>query len=76
MERESSQLRHREQQEGAALNHNQNAAIEFASVEEMLRHDASQTPVPSAIAERLHDSIALEPQPARAWWRRLRLWKE
>jgi hypothetical protein len=75
MERESSQLRHHEQQESATLNQTQHTAIEFASVEEMLRHDASQTPVPSAIAERLHDSIALEPQPTRAWWRRLRLWK-
>ena len=30
---------------------------EFASVEEMLRHDALHTPVPPAIAHRLQESI-------------------
>jgi len=75
MERESSQLRHREQQENAELTQSQRAAIEFASVEEMLRFDASQAAVPTAIAERLHASIALEPPPRPAWWRRLQGWR-
>ena len=49
------------------------SAREFASVEEMLRHDALHTPVPPTIAHRLEDSIAQSPPspPGRAWWRRL-----
>ena len=44
---------------------------EFASVEELLRHDALHTPVPPNIAHRLADSASqLPPPPARAWWRR------
>jgi hypothetical protein len=44
---------------------------EFASVEEMLRHDALHTPVPPNIEHRLADSISqLPPPPARGWWRR------
>ena len=45
---------------------------EFASVEEMLRHDALHTPVPPFIAHRLEKSIGESPPPpGRAWWRRL-----
>lgn len=46
------------------------AGHEFASVEEMLRHDHAQTEVPPVVAERLKQSIAQEPTPARPWWRR------
>ena len=47
------------------------SAREFASVEEMLRHDALHTPVPPNIADRLGESIGqLPPPPPRAWWRR------
>jgi hypothetical protein len=75
MERESSQLRHREQQESTELNQNHQAAIEFESVEEMLRFDASQTGIPTAISERLDASIALEPPPRPSWWRKLQGWR-
>ena len=75
MERESSYLRHREQHESTELNQNHQAAIEFASVEEMLRFDASQTGVPAAIADRLDASIAQEPPPRPSWWRKLRGWR-
>jgi hypothetical protein len=45
---------------------------EFASVEQMLRHDASHTPVPPTIAHRLAESIGPSSPPReRAWWRRL-----
>jgi len=44
---------------------------EFASVEEMLRHDALHTPVPPTIAYRLEESVKqLPPASSRAWWRR------
>jgi hypothetical protein len=47
------------------------SALEFATVEEMLRHDALHTPVPPTIATRLEESTSqLEPPPGRAWWRR------
>ena len=75
MERESSQLRHREQQESVHLNHTGQAGREFASVDEMLRYDATQTVVPTGIAERLQDSIRGDPKLTRSLWRRLRFWK-
>lgn len=46
------------------------AGHEFASVEEMLRHDHARTEVPPVVAERLKESIAQEPKPDRPWWRR------
>jgi hypothetical protein len=54
------------QQQSAAT-----SAREFASAEEMLRHDAMHTPVPPAIAERLEQSLAQLPRPPRSWWRRI-----
>ena len=44
---------------------------EFASVEDLLRYDASQVTPPPAIAERLQDSLESEPSPKRSWWRQL-----
>jgi len=75
MERESSQLRHREQQESIHLNHTGQAGRDFASVDEMLRYDATQTEVPTGIAVRLQDSISRDPKLTRSFWRRLRFWK-
>ena len=50
----------------------QQGAREFATAEEMLRHDALHTPVPPAIGRRLQESVSQLPAPpARAWWRRL-----
>ncbi len=66
-------LTSQEQEQLAAQQQQQQAtgAQEFASVEEMLRHDALHTPVPPRIAHRLEESISqLPPPPPRAWWRR------
>lgn len=61
-----------QEQEQLAAQQQQSAAQEFESVEEMIRHDALDTPVPPRIAERLDESISqLPPPPAKAWWRRL-----
>jgi len=49
----------------------QQATREFSSPEELLRHDAEQIEVPRALANRVAESIAREPRPARSWWRRL-----
>jgi len=60
-------------QEQHQLSHSasqQSAMREFASTEELLRHDAAQTDVPPAIAERLTQSIAKLPQKPQSWWQR------
>ena len=46
------------------------AALEFAQAEDLIRHDASKTEVPASLPRRLQESIAREPKPARPWWRR------
>jgi hypothetical protein len=72
MKRESK-LTQKEQEELAAeLQQTQlSSAQEFASVEEMLRHDALHTPVPPNIADRLEESVKdLPPSAAKGWWRR------
>jgi hypothetical protein len=47
------------------------AGIEFATVDDMLRHDALHTPVPPNIAKRLSESLAKEAPIAKPWWKRL-----
>lgn len=47
---------------------------EFATPEELLRHDRGQTAVPPGIAERLGETLAATPPPAvekKPWWKRL-----
>jgi hypothetical protein len=44
---------------------------QFATVEELLRHDSEQNPVPAEIGERLNASIAAEPKPSRSWFKGL-----
>jgi hypothetical protein len=45
---------------------------EFATVEELLRHDAGQNPVPGSVAQRLAESIGTEPaKPSKPWWKRI-----
>ena len=72
MKRESKLTQKEQEQLAAAQQQTQlPSAREFASVEEMLRHDALHTPVPPTIAHRLEESIRQLPPPAgRGWWRR------
>ena len=49
----------------------QDSVSEFKSAEEMLRHDALQTPVPPAIAHRLQQSLRQNSSPSNPWWRKL-----
>jgi hypothetical protein len=68
-----TKLTPREQEQLAATQEQTQSSSpqEFASVEEMIRHDTLNTPVPPTIAHRLADSISqLPPPPARGWWRR------
>ena len=68
-----TKLTAKEEEQQAAAQHevHQQGAIEFATPEEMLRHDAVHTPVPPAIAHRLQASTAELPQPPQSWWKRL-----
>ena len=47
----------------------QSSVLEFATAEEMLRHDALHTPVPPGIESRLQESIDRTPRN-KSWWRR------
>jgi hypothetical protein len=72
MKRESKLTQQEQEQLAAAQQQAQAPAPkEFASVEEMLRHDALHTPVPPPIAHRLEASVSqLPPTASRGWWRR------
>ncbi len=59
-----------QEQEQVAHTSGQQGTREFATTEELLRHDAAQTEVPPTIAERLSQSIAKLPPPKRRWWQR------
>lgn len=69
MKHESKQ-QSREQEQLAASSGGQ-VATEFATTEELLRHDAARTEVPPVIAERLSKSIEHLPRPSRSWWQRI-----
>jgi hypothetical protein len=66
----TSQEQQLEQQAAQHQESLQTSAIEFDSVEKMLRHDAMHTPVPPVIAHRLEASIGPMVPAGRPWWRR------
>jgi hypothetical protein len=71
--RQENKLTPKEQEQLAAAQQQTQSSspLEFASVEEMLRHDALHTLVPPTIAGRLEESVRqLPPAASRAWWRR------
>ena len=77
MEHKSSRLQHqhetREELDGNSRQQQlqSQAQVEFASVEEMLRHDAAQNSPSPSIAERLAKSTEPIRKPGAPWWRRL-----
>jgi hypothetical protein len=73
MKPDSSRLRQQQQHvEQTELNVQPGqSAREFASVDDLIRFDASQHPPPEVLAERLKASTAREPKPVVSWWRRL-----
>jgi hypothetical protein len=61
-----------QEQAQLATTASQPAALrEFATAEELVRHDAAQAEVPPVIAERLTQSIQNLPPPSKSWWQRL-----
>jgi hypothetical protein len=74
LQRLQSELETQHQQQETTQETTQtSAAREFATPEEMLRHDAAQTVVPPEIKTRLADSVQQEPAPNRSpsWWQKL-----
>ena len=73
MNHDPSKLRHqhRQQEEFDTQSIQKPGLHEFASVDDLIRYDAAQTPVPETIGTRLNDSINDEPKRTRNWWRRL-----
>jgi hypothetical protein len=62
---------HSQEQEQLAHTATQHSmAREFATAEELLRHDAARTEVPPVIAERLTKSLQHLPRPSKTWWQR------
>jgi hypothetical protein len=70
MNPKTSKLQQQQKQETTEQTASQQAGREFASPEEVLRHDAEKTLPPAALAHRVAESIAKEPPPARSWWQR------
>ena len=76
MNNDFSKLRLKQQhtEETAALQQTEQKqeGREFASVEEIIRTDKQQVEVPSAIVERLNESLSKEPIPQKkSWWKRI-----
>jgi peptidyl-tRNA hydrolase len=71
----NSRLRHEHREAAVSKNsqdaRTQAAALEFATPEELIRHDRGRTDVPPAVATRLAESVASDPPQAdRPWWKR------
>jgi hypothetical protein len=71
MKPEQTRLRQEEQTAHSQVSIAQRNALEFASVDDLLRHDRGQNPAPDSVRERLDASISAEPRPVRSWFRRL-----
>ncbi|MBK9138336.1 MAG: hypothetical protein IPM17_06160 [Verrucomicrobia bacterium] len=66
-----SRLDHEQAQDLAHQQQSRPAVKEFATAEELIRHDAAQTAPPPGLEERVKQSIAAEPPPTQRWWKRL-----
>jgi len=72
MKHESKQRSQEQEQLAAAATQQTNTnSREFATTDELLRHDAAQVEVPPAVAERLAQSLRHAPPPERPWWKRV-----
>jgi hypothetical protein len=72
MNPERSKLRYDQQIEhDHAVAEESSQALEFSTVDDLLRHDNEQNPVPEEVGERLNRSIAEEPKPVKPWYRNL-----
>lgn len=66
-----SKFRGKQQQDLNQQQTTRSEAMEFSSVEAMIRHDTMQTPVPPNIEFRLQKSVEGLPRAGKPWWQRL-----
>jgi hypothetical protein len=73
MNPDASKLKHNERTEQEQLQTEEirTKDKEFASVEELLRYDSEQNPVPPEVAERLSQAVAAESKPTQPWYKKL-----
>ena len=72
MSSDHSKLRQQHRTEQAArLEERQQPALEFDTVDDLLRYDSAQNPAPPEIAERLNSSISAEPRIEKGWFRKI-----
>ena len=74
MSAEQSRLRQeqREEQRNDEIQASaQSEGKEFATVEELLRYDLEQNPVPPGVAERLGRTLENEPKQEKPWYKRI-----
>jgi hypothetical protein len=69
--RHESKHQSQEREQVTAKSTEETTIREFATTEELLRHDMAQTEVPPVIADRLSKSIQGMPRPSRSWWQRI-----
>jgi len=69
--KQKHKLASEEQQQVSETQTQKTVGAEFATPEELLRHDAAQTEVPPTVAKRLDESLQNEPKRTRSLWRRL-----
>jgi len=68
--KQKQNLTAQEQQQVSETQTEKTVGREFATPEELLRHDAAQTEVPPTVAKRLDESLQKEPRRSRSFWRR------
>lgn len=76
MNLERNNLRHQQRAEQEAQaqfqeTHSENQGQEFATVDDLLRYDSGQNPVPAGVADRLNRSLEAEQKPAPPWYKKL-----
>ncbi len=75
MDGKTTKLTQQQQEQAEALHQQateQKSTTEFGAVEEMLRFDSAQNPVPGKVAERLQQSVErAKIKPPQPWWKKL-----
>lgn len=71
----SHKLQHRTEEEvehgQESTSRQEQSGHSFEEVEDLLRYDAAQVPLPAGIEERLRESLAAVPPVRKHWWNRL-----
>lgn len=70
---ETSRLKQEQQTEQRQVQseQTQERAVEFKTVDDLLRHDSEGNPVPPEVGDRLNQSISAEARPNLPWYKKL-----